>query len=338
MTVHDAARPALRVLTALSVLVALSAGTRAQEPSMIYLLALDAEGMPILEIEPADIAIREDAGESLVLDVVRFGWPIKLTVLVDNGQATRDWLVHYRSGLKKLFAGLPPNLPVSLITTAPNPRWLVRETTDRIQIQRAVDRITPDDSLGRFSDALVEYALRLDAEFRTVEDPLPPYLPVLVSIATTSQDGSLVRRDDNARMITSLRTHRVWTHMVMIAPGRGETAPQVSANPDGTLSLSGGVSGAIADEGQNGEIAKAVQEYTGGTYVPITGSGTSSLNTSVLPDLARRITLRYIRQMTQHRVVFARAAGASGPMKNFSFRLRNHPGSRILVSTDGSMP
>lgn len=338
MTIQDTARFPVALVATLSLLLWTSMSPQAQERSMVYLLAMDSEGVPILEIEAADIAIREDVGESLVVGVERFGWPLKLTVLVDNGPATRDWLVHYRTGLKKLFAGLPPELPVSLITTAPNPRWMVRETTDRIQIENAVDRITPDEGLGRFSDALVEYARRLDDEFRRVEDPLPPYLPVLVSLATTTQDGSLVRRDDNAGMITSLRKYRVWTNMVMIAPSRGGVSPEVSDNADGTFSISGGVPSFSGDEGQNAEIAKAVQQYTGGTYVPMTGSGTSGLSTSVLPDLARSITLRYIRQMTQHRVVFERAPGASGPMKNFSLRLHNHPGARIVVSTDGSMP
>jgi hypothetical protein len=168
--------------------------------------------------------------------------------MVDNGPRTSDALVHYRAGLKKFFAGLPPGIPVSLIATAPNPRWLFRETKDKAVIEKGINLITVDESLGRFSDSLIEYASRLDDEFKTVEGPqLPPYLPVLVSIATTHQDGSRVLRESNLKMITSLVKHRVWTTMIMIAPGRSLTDP-------------GGAPVVDADEGQNAEIAKAVQE------------------------------------------------------------------------------
>jgi hypothetical protein len=72
--------------------------------------------------------------------------------------------------------------------------------------------------------------------------------------------------------------------------------------------------------------------------VPITGSGTSGLSSTILPGLAQEIALRYIKQMTQHRIVFERPAGAIGPMKNFSLSLLNHRGANIVVSTDGAMP
>jgi hypothetical protein len=301
-------------------------GVAAQEQSAIYLLAVDGQGRPMLDIKASDVAIKEDVGPSTVVSVSRFGWPIKVTVLVDNGPRTSEALVHYRTGLKKFFAGLPAGVPVSLIATAPNPRWLIRESTDRLQIEKGVSLLTIDEGLGRFSDALGEFAERLDREFRGLETGLPPYLPVLVSIATTQQDGSAVRREANVKMVTSLVKYLVWTHMIMVAPGFG------GAQPGGLPNA--GDSG----EGQNAQVAKTVQELTHGRYVPITGSATSALSSTILPDLARDIALRYLKQMTEHRIVFERAAGATGQMKNFSLSLLNHPGAKIVLSTDGSMP
>jgi len=307
-------------------LLAVCAAVYTQEQSAIYLLAIDQKGAPLLDLKASDIAIKEDLGPSQIVSLQRFGWPLKVTVLVDNGPRTSDALVHYRAGLKKFFAGLPAGVPVSLIATAPNPRWLFRETKDKALIEKGINLITVDESLGRFSDALIEYAGRLDEEFKKVEGPeLPPYLPVLVSIATTHQDGSRVLRESNLKMITSLVKHRVWTNMIMIAPGRSLTEPGNAPNVD-------------ADEGQNAEIAKAVQEVTRGRYVPVTGSGTSGLSSTILPDLAKDISLRYLKQMTQHRIVFERPAGAKGQMKNFSLSLLNHPGVQALVSTNGAMP
>ena len=57
-----------------------------------------------------------------------------------------------------------------------------------------------------------------------------------------------------------------------------------------------------------------------------------------MPGLARQIAFRYLKQMTQYRIVFDRAAGASGPMKNFELALADHPDARVIVSTDGNQP
>ena len=307
-------------------LVAAVVALRAQEQAALYVFAVDRSGVPLLEISPSDLAIQEDAGRASIVSVRRFGWPVKVTVLVDNGPRTSDSLVHFRTGLKRFFAGLPPNVPVSLIATAPNPRWLIREATDPVQIERAVNLIAPDQGLARFSDALIEYAARLDEEFRRVsKEQMPPYLPVLVSIATTHQDGSEVTRQSSLKMLTSLRQHLVWTHMIMVSPVRATNS-------------AGGLPVLDPDEGQNAEIAKGVQEVTGGRYVPVTGSGTSALMSTILPELAQSISARYIRQMTQHRVVLERAAGAKGPMRNVAVSLFGHEGAKIVISVDGSMP
>jgi hypothetical protein len=323
---HRSAVTCLWTVSLSVAVVAATAALYAQEQSVVYLFAMDRAGAPILDIEAEDVAIKEDVGPSSIVSVRRFGWPLKVTVLLDNGPRTVDALAHFRTGLKKFFGGLPRDVSVSLIATAPNPRWLIRDTKDPIRIQKGVDLITPDDGLGRFSDALIEYARRLDEEFRNVStEQLPPYLPVLVSIANTHQDGSHVQRESNRKMLTSLRRHWVWTHMIMVTPERPPTPP-------GELPL------IEADEGQNAEIAKAVQEMTRGRYVPVSASGTSALASKILPDAAEAISLRYMRQMMQYRVVMERPTGASGPMKKFALALSNHSGAKLVVSTDGNMP
>lgn len=305
--------------------VALVLGVNAQNQSAVYLLALDDKGLPILDIKRDEIGIKEDAGRGTVVSVSRFGWPLKLTVLIDNGPGTADALVHLRNGLNRLIDGIPRAVPVSIIATAPNPRWLIRDSKDLLELRNAVGLLTPDTQLGRFSDALGEFARRLDTEFRSVEEGLPPYLPVLVSIGTTDADGSEVLRERNERMLLSLRKHRVWTHMIMVTPGRSLNEP-------------GAVSNIGVDDGQNAEIALLVQKVTGGSYTPISSGGTTALASNTMPALARQISLRYLKQMTQHRVVFERPAGASGSMVNFEFSINNHPGVTAIVSRDGNFP
>jgi hypothetical protein len=320
-------RPWLGIAAAALVITAFTAAVYAQaEEYAVFLFVMDEKGVPVLEIEPEDIAIKEDVGPSTVVSVTRAAWPLKVTVLVDNGAGTSDALVHLRNGLTKLVEGIPPGVPVSIIATAPNPRWLVRESTDPIQISSAIGRLTPDDSLARFSDALIEYSQRLDSEFRKVgPEVMQPYLPVLVSIATTHADGSNVIRENMEKMLLSLRKHKTWTHMVMVTPNRATNEP-------------GDITNVGIDEGQNATIGKLVEEVTRGRYYPVTGSGTTALATTIMPNIAQEIALRYLKQMFQHRIVMQRPEGASGPMKNFALSLMNHPGTRIIVSTDGNMP
>ena len=313
------------VLAGLGIVVMLPLGIRAQDSSAVYMFVLDKANVPVLEINPADITIVEDAGPAKVSTVTRYGWPLKVTVFVDNGPGTSESLVHLRNGLIKLFEGIPRNIPVSLITLAPNPRWLIRDSKDLVQLKDAVGLLTSDEGYGRFSDALSEYAERLDREFLKVEEGLPPYLPVLVSIATTNIDGSDVRKERNEKMLLSLRKHRVWTHQIMVTPARRTNEP-------------GDVSNLDVDDGQNDAVAQLVRRVTQGSYVPVSGAATTGLSTTILPDVAQAIAFRFLKQMTQHRIVFERAAGATGPMKNFKLSLANHPGARVLLSTDGNMP
>ena len=318
-------RPAAAVI---AITVALGLGIYAQERFEVYLLVVDKAGIPILDIDPANIRIEEDAGPGKVSSVRRFGWPLKLTVLVDNGPGMDDALVHLRNGLATLFERIPRDVSVSLITTAPNPRWLIRDSKDLVAIKKAIGLLTPDQGLARFSDALGEYAARIDREFRRGEKDdkaLPPYLPVLVSIATTDADGSEVLRERNEKMLLSLERHRVWTHMIMVQPRRGANEPESVTNVG-------------VDEGQNSEIALLVQRVTRGSYVPVSSGATNALGTKLLPQLAQQIALRYLKQMTQHRVEFERAAGATGPMKNLRLTLANHPDARLIVSLDGIPP
>jgi hypothetical protein len=311
--------------TAIGLLVALALGVYAQERAQIYLLVIDKAGLPVLEIDPANLRIEEEAGPGKISSVRRFGWPLKLTVLVDNGPGTDAALVHLRNGLTRLFEGIPRDVPVSLIATAPNPRWLIRDSKDLAEIKSAIGLLTPDEGLARFSDALGEYAARLNREFPQPEKTLPSYLPVLVSIATTHADGSEVLRERNQKMLLSLERHRVWTHMIMVQPARSTNEPE-------------SVSNIGVDEGQNSEIALLVQRVTRGSYIPLSSGATNSLATNILPALAQQIALRYLKQMTQHRVEFERAAGAAGPMKNFRVTLANHPEARLIISTDGIPP
>jgi hypothetical protein len=139
-------------------------------------------------------------------------WPVRVTVLVDNGLGTQELLVQWRNGLKAFFNALPTGMESSLLTLAPQPRWIVRPTNDRTQLVNGADRITPDSTSARFVDGLVEYGNRVDRDFADSKR----HFPILVVLGTTGPEGSTSPERDIQRMLTRFQQHSVSAHIVML--------------------------------------------------------------------------------------------------------------------------
>ena len=107
------------------------AGIEAQEQFTFFLSATGQPGEPVTDLRPEDIVVAEDGRPATVVNMVPVAWPVKVTVLVDNGFETGALLTPYRNGLKAFFTALPPGVEASLLTLAPQPRWVVRPTRDR---------------------------------------------------------------------------------------------------------------------------------------------------------------------------------------------------------------
>ncbi len=121
----------------LAAAIALAAlGVRAQERVELFIAAVDGSGLPVTDLRADDVMVMADGRAARVARLEPFRWPLKVTVLADNGMPAREALAHYRTGLRRFFDALPGDVEVSLLATAPNPRWLARPTTDRRQITR----------------------------------------------------------------------------------------------------------------------------------------------------------------------------------------------------------
>jgi len=330
-------RRGLAVAIAIVVASATTVVLRAQNRFDIFLLAFDSKGLAVTDLELKDLRFRESDKDGTVVKLDPFKWPVKVTVLVDNGRGgasgagtgataggggTADCshsnLVHYRNGLKRMFEALPSDVEVTLISTAPNPRYLVRPTRDPVQIQKGVGLLVPDDEfVGRFVDSLTEYTQRLDLEFKQLtREERPPYQPVLVVIASSSIDGSQFELSRASRMLESLRNYGVVTHFIMVAP---------CSKADINL-----------DEGTPVIVAKAAQEVTRGRYDAIANAGTSRLAT-LLPEIGAAISSRHRKQILQYRVTLERPEGVTGPFVKTEISLAR-PGVQYIMSLDGTYP
>src|SRR5687768_7049531 len=132
----------------LVVAFAVALGAQQVQPNQLQLFisAVDAAGAPVTDLKPEEIAMTENGAPGKVVSLERYNLPVKLTITVDNGTESVTALDAIRTGLTSLVGALPPDVEVTLITTAPQPSMFLRPTTDRAQILRAISRFGVEPS------------------------------------------------------------------------------------------------------------------------------------------------------------------------------------------------
>jgi hypothetical protein len=282
----------------------------AQQQFQFFLSAGDATGARVRDLSSDDLVVTEAGRPVRVVRLEPITWPVKVTVMVDNGLGTGSLLVQYRNGLKGLFDALPAGVEASLLTLAPQPRWVVRPTNDRIQLAKGADRISPDPGGARFLDALVEVAGRIEKENKD----RTTYFPVIVIMSTTGPEGSTPRDRDLEAMVRQIERYAARVHVVML--GIGATSPTTLVGA------------------RQVQVGKMLADGTGGRYEAIAASSRIS---SLLPEYGEMIAAAHRFQSQQYLVTAERPAGASGPLGELSMTLAR-PGLTFSATPGGLMP
>jgi hypothetical protein len=303
-------------LSALGVAFVTTAGALAQQlqPNQlqVFISAVDAGGMPVTDLKPEEIAMTENGAPGKVMSLDRHNLPIKLTIAVDNGRDSVTALAALRTGLTGLVEALPPDVEVTLITMAPQPSMVVRPTTDRAQITRGISRFSPETSEGaRFSDTLVEYAERLEKDFK---DKKLTYAPLLVMVSTSAPESSSLQRDTIEKGLKTLLTRGARVSVAMTT-----TKPTDAESVDGLKN------------GRQALIAAPIVKASGGKFETLIAfNGLQTL----LPEWGKEIGASHTMQTNQYRAVIERPGGATGALNNLGLRLTRQ-GLNGTVSGDG---
>jgi hypothetical protein len=296
-----------RTLTLCLVLLAgvATSHLHAQQQFILFLSMLDDKGNPPATLRPEDVILTE-AGEPLtVIKVEKIEWPVKLQLLVDNGIGLgSENLIHIRNGVRDLIKALPPEVEVSLYTTAPQPRNVVKPTTDRFQQLQGVDRIAPDPGSGRYVESLNEATQRIERD-KTA------YFPVIVSVATTAGDTNVMERDVE-QLWKRLNQRPTTVHTVLLS-GAKSLNSFTSANQT--------------------QVGLAVKDLTGGRYENIAAA---SRLASLLPEIGEQVAASHHRQSRQFRLTLERPKGKSGQLGPIGGRLPS--GFTSTMTADGAMP
>ena len=277
-------------------------GMSAQRQIQLYATILDSSGAPPASLAPEDVKVLENDVEAKVLKVEPIELTTKVQILLDNGSGIGSSnLNQLRNGLRGLLEALPPGLETTIVTTAPQPRFLVRATTDRQALLAGIDRLAPDSTVGRFVESLGEALQRFERD-------KGDFLGVIVTLGTTQGDNRVLDRDVN-QIFERAQKKPTTVHVVMVSAGGA--------------SASGG---AVQTEvGIN--IAKA----TNGRYESIAAV---SRIASLLPEIGAQVAKSSQGQNKQFRITAERPGGKSDAPAKISMGTRS--GLSVTSVTIGS--
>jgi hypothetical protein len=300
-----------RYLLPIVMLMVVGAATaHAQQQFQFFLSAGNAEGARVTDLRVDELAVSEGGRPARVVRMDPVAWPVKVTVMVDNGMGTGNFLVQYRNGLKGFFAALPTGVEASLLTLAPQPRWVVRRTNDRVQLMSGVDLISPDSGSARLLDALIEESDRVEKENRDTT----AYFPVVVIMSTTGPEGSTPRDRDLDRMVRQFASRAARIHVVML--GTNQTSPN-------------SIVGA-----RQVQAGKLLADETGGRYEALAAATRIA---TLLPEYGEIVANAHRFQSQQYIVTVERPAGATGALGELAMGL-TRPGLTFAATAQGLMP
>ncbi len=281
----------------------------AQQQGQLFLSVLDASGQPVTDLEPGDISVMVDDVDCRVVKLEPISKAMKVTLMIDNGSATSNVLSVLRTAVKGFIEAIPDGVQIELLTTAPQPRWLEKFTSDREKLLKAVDRLTPDSGAALFFDALVEAGNRVDKE-------KGDYFPVFMMLASDVGRNSGALDREYQKLQQQIIQRAITIHFLMFHSG-------------GTRE--GSVAGALQTE-----VGLALTKMSGGRYENIAANTRLA---SLMPEMAKQIAESNLRQTHQYRITYERAGKELKPPQKISAGLTKlRIGVAPLLSIDGHIP
>jgi hypothetical protein len=194
-----------------------TSGVLAQKQVAFIATVVVPAGRDVTTVTPADVQVIEGGKAATISKVDVVQRTPKLQLLIDNGIGfPSSNLGDLRDGVKALIQSLPTNIEITIVTTAPNPRILEKATTDRVKQLSAIDRLTPDNGSGKFTESLYDATERIEKD----KDETAQY--TIVSLGTTQGDLQ-VRDDFIKKSIERIQKRHVPVFVVLFSTLRGST-------------------------------------------------------------------------------------------------------------------
>jgi hypothetical protein len=284
----------------------------AQQAIQVFLSAVDGDGKPVTDLRAEDVNILVDGSLCKTTKYEEINWPVKLTLMVDNGPVHSDALRQLREALRLFIAELPTDMEVSVISIDPAPRWIYRPSNDRVKLLSSLDLLIPDQGAPKFIDALSEAADRVNKEKTDKNKEKGNYFPVFMMVGSAGLEGSNPRDYQVTKLFKQVNDNSVTVHIVM------QQSSQRSVD--------------IASGTNQIEVGLRLTQMTGGRYESINSETRLS---TLLPEYGKQIAKSHQRQSHQYRITCQPTGG--GAPKQIAANT-NRSGLSAALTLDGRIP
>jgi len=293
----------VKLLAAAMVIGAATTGVLAQQQFRLIATVVDPNGAEVATVAATDVRVSEDGMPATVVEVEAIERVPKVQLLIDNGIGMPNASIgDLRAGVRGFLEALPPGIEVQIVTTAPQPRFLERATTDRAKLLSAVDRLTPDSGAGRFVESLHE------ATDRVRRDSNEDASYTIVTVGTMSGDAN-VRDSDMQQTLQRVQQNGITVHVVLLS------------------TVASTASGGFAQT----ELGQAVTQVSGGRYESL---AVANRLTTLLPEIGKQMAPTLGPGAKQFRFVVNRPAGASGDFGKISFSVAGKLVPSVTLEAD----
>jgi hypothetical protein len=193
-------------------------GSRGSREHSLYVSVVDSNGVPVPDVGPSDLVVKEDNVTREVLRVTPATDPMQIAVLVDTSQAARNDIQYMRQALPGFVAELTkPNEAgkrneIAIIGVGERPTIYSEYSSDPRQIQKGIDRIWSLNQSGMYLlDGIIEVSQGLKKREAA--------RPVLIAIATNGPEFSNRHHD---QVLEPLKTIGAALHV--LALGQPDTS------------------------------------------------------------------------------------------------------------------
>jgi hypothetical protein len=296
----------------LAAVMAVAPALHAQQAIQLFLSAVDGDGKPITDLRAEDVNILVDGSLCKTTKFDTIEWPVKLTLMVDNGPVHNDALRQLREALRLFVAELPTDMEVSIISIDPAPRWIYKPGSDRVKILSSLDLLIPDQGAPKFIDALAEAADRVSKEKTDKNKEKGNYFPVFMMVGSAGLEGSNPRDYQVNKLFKQVADNSVTVHIVM-----QQNSTRSTDIASGTNQI---------------EVGLRLTQMTGGRYESINSETRLS---TLLPEYGKQIAKSHARQSHQYRITCQPTA--NGTPKQITANT-NRSGMSAALTLDGKIP
>jgi hypothetical protein len=291
---------------------AIVAPLRAQQAIQVFLSAVDGDGKPVSDLRAEEVSVLVDGSPCKTTKFDEIAWPVKLTLMVDNGPVHNDALRQLREALRLFVGQLPTDMEVTIVSIDPAPRFIYKAGSDRVKMLSSLDLLIPDQGAPKFIDAMSEAAERVDKDKKDKNKEKGNFFPVFMMVGSAGVEGSNPRDYQIAKLFKQVQDNAITVHVVM------------QQNPNRSVDIASGTNQI--------EVGLRLTQGTGGRYEAI---NTETRLSTLLPEYAKQIARSHERQSHQFRIT-CQPTGPGAPKQITANTTRS--GLSAALTIDGRIP